>query len=217
VVQCTWWDDKHGWCSAALSTCARALQHAMPASTATAVARTQCVHARVQVAAGISSGDCLVLTELLFNGTLAPLTAIQLGALLSCFIWSEAGDRGMPKVRDDLEAPFSALRDAAKRVGAAQADAGMAVDVDAYVTSFRPDLIDSVMLWANGVSFLTVKNHTKSIFEGSLVRALRRLHELLLQLKTAVEVIGDLELAQRFEEGAARLNRDVVFAASLYL
>jgi len=64
---------------------------------------------------------------------------------------------------------------------------------------------------------LQVKNHAKSIFEGSLVRALRRLHELLLQLKLACDVVGDLQLGQRFEEAAAKLNRDVVFAASLYL
>ena len=49
------------------------------------------------------------------------------------------------------------------------------------------------------------------------MRALRRLHELLLQLKTAVELVGDLEFAQRFQDAADKLHRDVVFAASLYL
>jgi superfamily II RNA helicase len=50
-----------------------------------------------------------------------------------------------------------------------------------------------------------------------LVRAIRRLHELLLQLKTACDVIGDGNLSERFEEAAGKLKRDVVFAASLYL
>ena len=58
---------------------------------------------RMQVAAALSSGDCLVLTELLFNGTLTPLSPIQLAALASCFVWSEASDRGTPRVRDDLQ------------------------------------------------------------------------------------------------------------------
>jgi ATP-dependent RNA helicase DOB1 len=62
-----------------------------------------------------------------------------------------------------------------------------------------------------------VKNHAKSIFEGSLVRAIRRLHELLLQLKASCEVIGDLEIAGRFGDAADKIHRDVVFAASLYL
>jgi superfamily II RNA helicase len=64
---------------------------------------------------------------------------------------------------------------------------------------------------------LQVKNSAKSIFEGSLVRALRRLHGLLLELKGACQVIGDHDLSQRFEDAAGKLNRDVVFAASLYL
>jgi superfamily II RNA helicase len=62
-----------------------------------------------------------------------------------------------------------------------------------------------------------VKQLGKSIFEGSIVRAIRRLHELMLQMKTACEVLGDTDLADRMEEGAQKLKRDVVFAASLYL
>ena len=69
----------------------------------------------------------------------------------------------------------------------------------------------------NHAAHLQVKNHAKTIFEGSLVRAIRRLHELLLQLKGACDVLGDLGFAERFEEAAGKLNRDVVFAASLYL
>jgi ATP-dependent RNA helicase DOB1 len=111
----------------------------------------------LQVAAGLSSGHCLVLTELLFNGTLTPLTPTQLASLLSCFIWSESSDRGMPKVRDELQSPFLALREAAKHVGSAQAAAGMTCNVEDFINSFRPDLVDSVTLWANGASFLQVR------------------------------------------------------------
>ena len=98
-----------------------------------------------------------MLTELLFDGTLTALTATQLAAILSCFVWSETSDRGMPKVAEDLEVTFGALRDAAKRVGHAQADAGMAVDVNGFMNSFRPDLMDSVTLWADGATFLQVR------------------------------------------------------------
>ena len=66
-------------------------------------------------------------------------------------------------------------------------------------------------------SGVQVKNYAKSIFEGSLVRALRRLHELILQLKAAADILGDVHLAERFQAAAEKLNRDVVFAASLYL
>jgi len=36
-------------------------------------------------------------------------------------------------------------------------------------------------------------------------------------MKTACEIIGDSDLANRMEAGAASIHRDVVFAASLYL
>lgn len=50
----------------------------------------------LQVAAGLSSGDCLVFTELLFNGSLSSLTATQLASIVSCFVWLESFDRGCP-------------------------------------------------------------------------------------------------------------------------
>ncbi|NJR43667.1 MAG: hypothetical protein HC767_14480, partial [Akkermansiaceae bacterium] len=43
----------------------------------------------------------MVLTELLMHGALSTLTAIQAASVLSCFVWSEASDRGTPKVRDE--------------------------------------------------------------------------------------------------------------------
>lgn len=57
----------------------------------------------------------------------------------------------------------------------------------------------------------------KSGWQGSLVRAFRRIEELLRQLVAAVRVIGDQELAAKFEEASESIKRGVVFAASLYL
>lgn len=55
------------------------------------------------------------------------------------------------------------------------------------------------------------------VFEGSIVRVIRRLEELLRQLATAATAIGNSELKKLFEDGAAKIRRGVVFAASLYL
>lgn len=46
---------------------------------------------------------------------------------------------------------------------------------------------------------------------------LRRLEELLRQLAAASLAIGNAELKLMFEDGARRIRRGVVFAASLYL
>lgn len=50
-----------------------------------------------------------------------------------------------------------------------------------------------------------------------MVRAVRRLEELLRQLAAAVKSIGETDLAEKFEVCSAKIKRDIIFAASLYL
>ena len=53
--------------------------------------------------------------------------------------------------------------------------------------------------------------------QGSLVRAVRRIEEVLRQLSGAAEVIGEVDLMQLFEQCRDKIRRDIIFAASLYL
>ena len=53
--------------------------------------------------------------------------------------------------------------------------------------------------------------------QGSLVRAFRRIEEVLRQMISGAKVIGDTDLAGKFEECSEAIRRGVVFAASLYL
>lgn len=55
------------------------------------------------------------------------------------------------------------------------------------------------------------------IFEGSLVRATRRLDELMGQLANAAAAVGDNELAGKIRAAAETIRRDIMFAASLYI
>lgn len=55
------------------------------------------------------------------------------------------------------------------------------------------------------------------IFEGSLVRAVRRLDELMQQLAAASDAVGDKQLAERLRESNMTIRRDIMFAASLYV
>jgi ATP-dependent RNA helicase DOB1 len=58
---------------------------------------------------------------------------------------------------------------------------------------------------------------TTNMFEGSLIRVLRRLDELLNQLQKAAKSVGDEELGAKFKAGSKCLKRGIVFASSLYL
>ena len=55
------------------------------------------------------------------------------------------------------------------------------------------------------------------VLQGSLVRVVRREEELLRQLVSAARGIGEEALATKFEDGIAKIKRDIIFAASLYL
>ena len=55
------------------------------------------------------------------------------------------------------------------------------------------------------------------VFEGSIIRVMRRLEELLRQMILAAKAIGNNELEKKFSEASTAIKRDIVFAASLYL
>jgi ATP-dependent RNA helicase DOB1 len=103
------------------------------------------------------------------------------------------------------------------------ADCGIATDVEEYVDSFCPDLMEVVIAWCRGAKFADIsqskgKDKKKGhLFEGSIVRALRRLEELLRQVEGALKTVGDNELAEKFDKGRELIKRDIVFAASLFL
>ena len=69
--------------------------------------------------------------------------------------------------------------------------------------------------WCGGSTFAEVMKLTDE-FEGSIIRVIRRLEELLRQLMDAAKLVGNDELEARCTEARGMLIRDVVFAASLY-
>lgn len=119
-------------------------------------------------------------------------------------------------MREDLRPLFNTLRDTARRTAKVAVECKLHIDVDDYVESFCPELMDAVAAWTRGAKFAEVLK-VASVFEGSLVRAVRREVELLSQLVAAANVVGDVGLAKAFEEVVDRMKRDIIFAASLYL
>ncbi|CAL8466224.1 g5760 [Coccomyxa elongata] len=168
-----------------------------------------------RVAATIQSADELVLTELIFNSGFKDLKVEQAVALVACLVWREKSDAA-PRVSEDMEGPVAALREAARRVAKVSNDSKMSIDVEEYVMSFRTDLCDALAAWSKGAKFADIMKMT-DVFEGSLVRAVRRVEEVLRQATTGAQVMGELQLVELFEEGQRRIKRDIVFAASLYL
>ena len=125
-----------------------------------------------------------------------------------------------------MEGPVKQLREAAKAIAEAEIDFGVRSQpaegedgrheaVTEYVDSFKDALVGMVYDWSKGTNFDAIMRGT-DMFEGTFVRAARRLDELMMELHRAARAVGSTELADSFEKGAESLRHGVV-SASLYL
>lgn len=57
------------------------------------------------------------------------------------------------KVPQELEGAFHALKEAARKVATTENSCKLEVDVDEYVASFKPDLMEVVIAWSQGATF----------------------------------------------------------------
>ena len=108
------------------------------------------------------------------------------------------------------------MQDMARRIAKVSRECKLEMEEDDYVERFKPFMMDIVHQWCKGSSFLTICKMT-DMFEGSIIRSMRLLEELLRQMVQASKNIGNVELENKFSEAIKLLKRDIVFAASLYL
>ena len=166
----------------------------------------------------INTCDELLLTELVFNGCLAQLTAPQCAALLSAFVLQERTDvTPCEPLPPALDAACGAAWDCAVRLAALQAEHGVQLDAEAYPpTVLHFGLVEAVLHWAEGMSFADVAGYT-DIPEGTIVRCVTRLHETCRELGAVARLIGDAQLGELVAAAATAVKRDIVFCSSLYV
>ncbi|CEQ40954.1 SPOSA6832_02632, partial [Sporobolomyces salmonicolor] len=174
------------------------------------------VEQKGRVACEISSGDELLLTEMVFGGVFNDLTPQQCAALLSCFVFDEKSEQ-TSKLKEELSGPLRVMQEAARRIAKIAIESKLPLVEDEYVASFKPELMDAVYNWCNGAKFSDICKMT-DVFEGSLIRVFRRLQELIRQMSMAAKAIGSEELEKKFNDSLACLERpsSVAFAASLH-
>jgi ATP-dependent RNA helicase DOB1 len=173
------------------------------------------VDVKGRVSCEINTNYELVVTELLFSGFFNELDVDMIPAILSAFVYEEG--KKTINVRADLAIPFRKLQEIARRVAEVTKESKLEINVDEYVQNFKPDIMELVHAWCQGASFAEVCKKNPGIFEGSLIRAMRRLDELIRQLILAAQSIGNKELEEKLTKAEGKLKRDIVFAASLYL
>lgn len=168
-----------------------------------------------KMACEISSGDELVLTEMILNGDFAGLPAEHFVPLLSCIVFEE-WDSDNFVLSDENKQYYKLLSDSVEKVCKVLKSCSIDADPAMYLKRFSYELMDVVRMWVCGHTFTSICNST-SIFEGSIIRTFRRLEELFRQLGCAARVIGNTELESMFELGITKIKRDIIFANSLYI
>ena len=124
-----------------------------------------------RVACEISTGDELLLTEMIFNGAFNDLTVEQTVALLSCFVFEEKvchsfyflsyieppfklcesleqSDQQV-RLKDELAGPLRIMQETARRISRVSNESKLTVDEEEYVNKFRSELMDVVYQWCN--------------------------------------------------------------------
>jgi len=174
-----------------------------------------------KVAAAISACDEILVTELVFSGFFQELDSVQIAAVLSCLIYTDTkgSTEGVQKIikHEKLGAPFSALQKVADKVATIMTECKIPIDQEEYVSKFKPDMMELTMLWCGGCKFKELCDEARDIYEGTIIRAFRRLDELISQLIESAKIIGNTDLKNKFEDAQKNLKRGIVFTASLYL
>lgn len=112
------------------------------------------VQLKARVACQISTGDELLLTELMFDRFFNELSPETCAAVLSCFIFEEKADA--PALKEELAKPFREIQAKARIVAKVAQESKLAVNEDEYVQGFKFQLMDVVYAWALGRSFAEI-------------------------------------------------------------
>ncbi|KAL8827286.1 MAG: hypothetical protein Q9170_007072 [Blastenia crenularia] len=172
------------------------------------------VQLKARVACEISTGDELLLSELLFDGFFNELSPEVCAAVLSCFIFEEKAEA--PALKEELAKPYREVQAKARMIAKVAQESKLPVNEDEYLQTFKYQLMEVVFSWAHGTTFAEICKMT-DVYEGSLIRLFRRLEELLRQMAQAGKVMGSEDLEQKFEKSLLTIKRAIVAAQSLYL
>ena len=172
-----------------------------------------------RVAAHIYGADELLITEIMLQGLVQDVTPADLPVLFSVFVNEERVKEKaqLPsKASEAVMGVFEKIRGLAKELAEASKESGLDVDVGEVVSSLNPSLMDTVQQWVEGATFAEICGTTE-MYEGSIIRSIKRLYEMLKQLSSCGDVLGNKKLKMDFDLAAEKLNRGIVFAASLYV
>ncbi|CAG8567682.1 19807_t:CDS:2, partial [Racocetra fulgida] len=95
-----------------------------------------------RVACELTSGDELVLTELLLNGVFNELSVPMTAAMLSCFVCDEIPSEPTGMLPQEYNVLFRKVQETAKIIADVTEECNIPIDKDVYLASFSPALME---------------------------------------------------------------------------
>ncbi|EEB08946.2 ski complex RNA helicase Ski2 [Schizosaccharomyces japonicus yFS275] len=175
------------------------------------------VQLKGRVACEINSANELILTELILENTLAEFTCEEIVALLSAFVFSEKTEVE-PTISAHLAKGKAMILSVADRVNSIQEKHQVLYfnEGNDFESQPRFGLMEVCYEWARGMSFQRITDLT-DVLEGSIVRTIIRLDEVLRECRGAARVVGDASMYAKMEECQNLIRRNIVFCPSLYM
>ncbi len=112
------------------------------------------VELKARVACEISTGDELLLSELLFDRFFNELTPELCASVLSCFIFEEQSEA--PALKEELARPFREVQAKARTIAKISQDSKLPLVEEEYVQTFKYQLMEVVYAWSHGKSFAEI-------------------------------------------------------------
>lgn len=110
------------------------------------------VNLKARVACEISTGDELMLSELLFDRFFNDMSPEHCAAVVSCFVFEERVQDG-PVLPEDLARPLREIQRHARIIAKVSTESKLPVNEEEYVQSFKWQLMPVMLAWAEGKSF----------------------------------------------------------------
>ena len=175
-----------------------------------------------RVAASINTANEIVITELLLDGFFNELDPQTCAALLTVFV-SEPEQQSSKEnldIPDEMIQSWTQIQKVIQNIATISLECGVDIDVEKFKSEFSPSFINIALQWTSGVSFAELMQSHSNEFEGSIIRTMKRLDELLNQMARASTIVNNnqhTELEEKFIEASKLIKRGIIFAASLYL
>ena len=180
-----------------------------------------------QLICDISGVDEIVTAELLFSGFFKDMTLEEIGASIYCCLSKE--NTGKKEDMESMNNDFNAQKkikkiyeDIIKKVNyiADILEECKIFDADGkkrYIEGFNDNYMMPMYKWISGYKFNKLIAEYYTLYEGNLIRVIRRVEEFVKSFETSVEHIGDYNLKKKLGEMHDKIKRDLPFASSLYL